>query len=260
MAKDLKPIRPNAGIAAAYRSRLETEIAKMHASLVKWLMAEYRKTETMAQDEAPIDALKAAMRRLSRKWQKNFDELAPKLADHFAKAASDRVDHRLKAMLREAGFTVKFAMSPEQREAYQAVVAENVSLIKSVAQKHLSDVEGAVMRSVSAGRDLGSLAKALQENYGVTRRRAGLIARTQNNMATAVLTRVRQQQAGITKARWLHSAGGKTPRPSHIKAGRDKTVYDVSKGWYDPDANEWIYPGQLINCRCVSIPVIDALT
>ena len=35
-------------------------------------------------------------------------------------------------------------------------------------------------------------------------------------------------EAGITKARWLHSAGGKTPRPEHV-AFSGKT-YDIATG------------------------------
>ncbi len=260
MAKALKPIRPNAGLTVAYRTRLEKEIDAMHASLMRWLLASYRANPpALAQDELAANSLRDQMAKLGRRWRKRFNDLAPKLADYFATTASQRVDARLKAMLKEAGLTVQFKLTAAQRDAYQAVIAENVSLIKSIAEKHLTNVEGDVMRSVAAGRDLGTLAKALEKNYGVTKRRAAFIARSQNNMATAVLTRVRQEQAGITKARWLHSAGGKHPRKSHVKAGQNKTVYDVREGWLDPEVNERVWPGQLPNCRCVSIPVIDAL-
>lgn len=257
MAKALSPIWPNAGIEAAYRKRLEKACAEMQASLVRWLVSAYRANPPLAQDEAPATAMAAAMRKLSRRWLKNFDQLAPKLAEHFAKAASDRVDHRLKAMLREAGMTVQFKMTAAQRQAYQGVINENVGLIKSIAQKHLTNVEGMVMRSVQTGRDLGMLTRGLQEAYGVTRRRAALIARDQNNKATAVLARQRQLDAGITKAKWLHSAGGNHPRPSH-EAFSGKT-YSVAKGVELDPKDGIVWPGSAINCRCLSIPVIDAL-
>jgi uncharacterized protein with gpF-like domain len=117
-----------------------------------------------------------------------------------------------------------------------------------------------VMRSVQTGRDLGRLAKDLQKQFGVTKRRAALIARDQNNKATASMTRVRQVQLGITEAIWVHSGAGKHPRPTHVKAGRDSVRYDVSKGWFDPDAKQWIWPGILVNCRCVSKPVIKGFS
>ena len=250
---ELRAVRPSAAVRAKYQAKLERAVSDMHRSLIYWLRAEYRKqAPRIALDATPARELRAAMRKLGRRWLAKFDALAPKLADYFAKAAGDRVDDELRRMLRDAGFTVRFKMTAAQRNAYEAVVEENVSLIKSVAQQHLKNVEGAVMRSVSTGRDLGTLARELEENYGVTKRRAAMIARTQNNMATATLTRTRQKEMGVTKAKWLHSAGGKTPRPEHV-AFSGKT-YDVDKGAFLE--GKWTWPGVEINCRCVSVPII----
>jgi SPP1 gp7 family putative phage head morphogenesis protein len=134
-----------------------------------------------------------------------------------------------------------------------------VGLIKSVAQQYLADVQGDVMRSVSEGRKLDDLAAALEHRHGVTKRRAALIARDQNNKATAVFERVRQQELGITKARWQHSAGGKEPRPEHVAWGREGKIYDVKEGMLQEDGKR-VWPGTEINCRCFSIPLIPAWT
>jgi uncharacterized protein with gpF-like domain len=258
MPRALSPITPNAGIAAAYRARLDQLITEMHASILRAISAAYRANPpVMAQDEAPITALRAAMRKLARRWGKNFDDLAPKLATHFAKDASERVDRRLRAMLREAGMTVKFAMTAAQRDAYQAVIAENVGLIKSIAERHLTSVETLVMKSVQTGRDLGSLTKALHEGYGVTKRRAALIARSQNNSATAVLVRTRQLEVGITTAKWRHSAGGHNKRPTHVAFSG--STYKIADGVVLDPKEGVAWPGSLVGCKCVSIPVIDAL-
>jgi SPP1 gp7 family putative phage head morphogenesis protein len=225
----------------------------MHRSLVFWLKAQYRATPPpMAQDANAADALRAAIRLLARRWQRRFDRLADQLADHFAKESRDRVDRALGKMLRDAGFTVRFKATPAMRAAYAAVVAENVSLIRSIASQHLTAIEGDVMRSVMAGRDLASLAKTLEDTYGVTKRRAAFIARDQNNKATAVLQRTRHAELGITKAIWLHSAGGKQPRPEHVAfSGKE---YDIAKGAFLE--GKWTWPGMEINCRCVSKPII----
>ncbi len=112
------------------------------------------------------------------------------------------------------------------------------------------------MRSVAAGRDLEQLVTDLRQQFNVTRRRAVLIARDQNNKATATITRVRQTEAGLIEAIWVHSGGGKVPRRSHLMAGRNKQKYNIAKGWFDPDEKKFIYPGELINCRCVSRPIV----
>ena len=151
---------------------------------------------------------------------------------------------------------MRFTLTRAANDVLQATTGANVALIKSIAQQHLADVEGLVMRSVAAGRDLGTLAKEIEARYGVTKRRAALISRHQNNLATATITRVRQESLGIKQAVWVHSHAGAHPRPSHVTAGAEKVVYDVATGWFDPDEGKYIRPGELINCRCVSRPII----
>lgn len=235
----------------------------MNASLEYWLVAQWRKrTPVLAQDEAPLAGLRSALRGLRRRWETKFDDAAPKFADYFATQASKRVNGTLEKLLAESGMTVEFKLSRAMREAYGAVVAENVGLIKSIASEHLTDVEGIVLRSVAQGRDLGSMAKELRERFDVPRKRAALIARDQNNKATSLITRVRYQEAGLNRAVWMHSGAGRHPRPDHVafSAGRFRgpsgpgPEYDVEKGAYLE--GKWTFPGYEINCRCVSRAVV----
>ena len=243
--KTTSPVRPNVGLRIAYQKRLDKLIAEMHNSVDYWLSATYRANPPeMAADASPAMMLRAALRRLGRRWLRRFDALAPELARYFATDVSERSDAAFRSSLRRAGFTVKFKATAAQNDALQAIIGENVALIRSIPRNYLTQVEGSVMRSVQTGRDLGTLTKELQGHYGVTKRRAAFIARDQNNKATAVLTRTRQQELGITKAKWLHSAGGKTPRPEHV-AFSGKT-YDVATGAYLE--GKWTWPGVEINC------------
>ncbi|MCH5894342.1 phage head morphogenesis protein, partial [Salmonella enterica] len=86
----------------------------------------------------------------------------------------------------------------EMNTALQASITENVNLIRSIPQQHLTQVETLVMQSVSRGRDLKTLTDELEKRYGITRRRAALIARDQNNKATSVMQSARQRSVGIT--------------------------------------------------------------
>ena len=253
--RPLRPVRPSPAIQAAYRDRMDDMIDEMQASLVYWITAEYRANPPeLAQDESPASALRAAMRKLTRRWQRNFDRAAPKLADYFATAVAARSDTQLRIILREAGISVHWQMTRPANDVLQATIGEQVGLIRSIASQHLSDVEGLVMRSVQQGSDLKTLSAQLHQRYGITKRRAALIARDQNAKATAAITRVRQQEVGITRARWVHSGGGKEPRPTHVAAGRDRLVYDIDKGAYLD--GKWVWPGTEINCRCVSAPIL----
>jgi hypothetical protein len=108
----LRPVRGNAGIEAQYRKRLTALVDDMHRSILYWLSAEYRAQQPrIAQDDSPADALRAMMRRMSKQWQKNFDEGADKLAGWFATKSRNYSDLALKGILRDSGFTVEFQPS-----------------------------------------------------------------------------------------------------------------------------------------------------
>lgn len=259
-AKILKPVHPSAGNSAWYAAQLQKLIDEMNDSTLYWLKSSYRNNEPLlAQDELPAAALRKAILKLSKRWQYKFDKLAPQLARFFARKAEQRSSTRLAQLLREAGLSVKFTMTRGMQDIMHATITEQVGLIRSIPQKYFGSIEVMVMESVKAGRDLKSLSDRLRSEYGVTKRRAQLIAKDQNNKATASMTAARHVELGITQAIWMHSRGGKVPRPTHL--ANDGKLYDVKKGWYDPDAygkgkGAWVRPGELINCRCVSSAVI----
>jgi SPP1 gp7 family putative phage head morphogenesis protein len=271
--KVLRPVHANVAIQKEYERRLKCLIDELHNSIVYWLSAAYKRNEpriveaadeietkplVLAQDAIPAAALRRAIRRLTKRWKSRFDEAADELADWFGQAVSDRSDKALQAILRKGGISVRFKMSRAQRDVLHATVNANVSLIKSIPQKYLGAVEGIVMRGVQTGRDLQQVTKALQKEFGVTRRRAEFISRDQASKATSSLHRARLIELGIQEAIWIHSHAGKTPRPSHVAMHGKK--YDVVKGMWDPDEGEWITPGFLINCRCVSRPIVKGFS
>lgn len=249
----LGPAHANRGVEAAYRRRLQKMVEEMQRSIAYWVQAAYRQNQPeIAQDESPAVVLRKTMARLARMWQRKFNEASQPVAERFAEKSMDAADISLRDSLRQKGFSVEFQMTRAANDVFQATVGENVGLIKSIASEHLQDVQGMVMRSVQQGRKLDDLSKDLEKRYQITKRRAAFIARDQNNKATATITRVRQQGLGIKQARWLHSAGGKHPRESHVAASGK--AYDVDKGMYIDGA--WIRPGELPNCRCVAQSVI----
>ena len=262
MPRTLRAVRPNAGVQAWLRAQLDKMIGDMHRSVTYWLESAYENNPpaTMAQDarrRAPSAIIREAMVRRAQQWLKNFDEAADRMAEHFSRDALERSDTALRRALRQHDVAVKFSPTPAVRDAMTATVQENVGLIKSIPRRYLEQVEGIVMRSVQTGRDAGQLSRDLQKQLGVTRRRAALIARDQNNKATSAFQKIRQQELGIEEAIWLHSGAGKHPRPTHRAMSGKK--YDVAKGMYDPHEGRNVWPGELINCRCVSRAVVPGL-
>jgi uncharacterized protein with gpF-like domain len=258
LAKGALPaVHPNAGIRAAYSRRLRALIAEMANSYEHWVRAQYRaKPPRMAMDATSASELQRLLRELGIRWEKRFEAAAPKLAEYFATSVRKRSEKRLQQILRDAGMTVKFKMTAELRDIMKAEIAENVGLIKSIPQQYHTQVEGLVMRSVSAGRDLSYLTKELKQRYGVTDRRARFIALDQNNKATAAIQRERQTALGIAEGIWMHSHAGKVLRRTHL--ANDRNRFSIAEGWHDPDpkVNRRIWPGELPNCRCTWRPIV----
>jgi len=257
--KILRPVHANVGIEVSYRKALRDLVDEMQRSVEYWLTAAWRKNEpVLSQDEVPALGLQRALRKLTRRWQRRFDRIAEDLARYFAQSVSARSDRTLEAILRKGGMSVKFKLTPAMRDVLRASVAENVGLIKSIPQQYLRDVEGMVMRSVQTGRDLGTLSKEIRARYNVTKKRSALIARHQNNAVNAAMMRVRQIELGVRESIWLHSSAGKEPRRTHVAMSGKR--YDPTKGMWDSDEKAWVFPGQLINCRCVARSVVPGFS
>ena len=255
-SKLARAVHANRGVEAAYRKALQSLIAEMHGSVQYWLTAAYRKDPPriaeLAQDATPASKLRRVLAALADQWTQRFDEAAPKLARHFVSRATKSTDTAFRQALKDAGWSVKFSMTPEMLDAFDAALFENVGLIKSIPAQYLQRVEGVVMRSYSAGRDLETMVKDLKALYPAASRRAELIARDQSNKANAVVSRARQMELGIEEAVWMHSHAGKTPRPDHVAANGRR--YKIAEGCLI--SGEYILPGTEIGCRCTSRAVL----
>lgn len=255
-------VHPNAGVEAWYRRELERLIVEMYRDLyarVK-LTWEGEPEAVFAHDAKPpkIDLLKRAMSKWGGLWVKRIENLSERLAEEFANKNRNVTDAAVRRSFANAGLTIKFRPTPAMIEGYKAVVAENVSLIKSIPAEALKKAEGEIYRAVTKGSDLATLTEKLRDGYNVTYNRAALISADQNNKAKAVFEAARRQDVGVTRAVWMHSHGGAEPRPTHVKL--DGTEYEISKGAWDSHEQRWIQPGELIRCRCVSRAVMPFFT
>lgn len=220
--------------------------------------ADHFATDAKAPRPSMAPLLRRALSKWSTLWVRRIEKVSTSIARDFAVQNKNATSASMLSKLSKAGFTVKFKPTPASTNALDAVIAENVGLIRSIPQKFLSDVEVQVWQTVMNGSDLDTLSRDIKVKYGVAWRRAALIAMDQNAKAKAAMERARRLEVGITQAIWMHSGGGVDPRDTHVKAGRDKVVYEVAKGWYDPAprVEKFIWPGTEINCRCSDRAVI----
>lgn len=255
-----RAVWPSAAIEAWYRATLQKLIREMSQDMMTALRAVWRQSQpvhdsALATDARPkIDLLRRALELWGERWTISLGDLADKLANEFANKNRSYTDRALKQSFKAAGMTVEFKPTKRMLEDYAAVVAENVQLIKSIPQKYLTDVQSTVWTNVTKGGDLKQMSEDIQHVYGVTHRRAAFIARDQNNKAKATFERTRDQELGVTKFIWVHSNAGKEPRPTHLHA--DGRTYSLAKGMYDKDEGKYVFPGELINCRCTQRAIL----
>ena len=267
MRRTLNPIYPPAAIQKEYEKRLKKAIREMEKSVVYWLLAKYKANEDLIVDSA-VDNLLKEFRRLLKQWTRNFNKLCETLPRWFVSKIRGYVTNNLVQQtkpLRDAGlgFNLEFSyMSRKERQAFAAIVKENVNLIKNrLMRDSLTQVEGIVLRSIENGHDLSTLTKELHKQFGVTERRAAMIARDQTHKATENLARARLKSYGINRGIWVHTPSGKTYRKTHIDI-LDGKEYDLEEGLYDPakGVERKIHPAELVNCYCVFRPLIPTLS
>ena len=254
MPKLLAPIHANAGVQAWYTRQLQTLVTAM----AKEMLADIRQAWT---DDAPdigmaadsVWSLTQAFQRWADRWTFRMTQAAQQLSVQFASRAFTATQTSMQQALRDAGFTVRFKPTRRSVKVYQLVIDQQVGLIKSIPQQYLTDVRAVVYQSVMEGGNMQRVAADVRQKYGVTHRRAALIARDQNHKAKAIIERERRRELGITRAKWRHSGAGKEPRPEHVKFSGE--YYDIAKGAYLE--GEWVWPGTAINCRCTDMAVID---
>lgn len=246
----------NAGVVAWYRKRLKKELDEMHHSVCYWLQAAYRARESeIVGDASPTRELLDRFSELSRRWLKRWNLLSKWLGKRAVEKVEKTTTVSMKEAFKAAGFTVKFDKNRNINETTLGLIAENVNLITSIPRHYLSEVEGIVLRGLTMGRDYAYVAEELRKRYGISERRAAMIARDQLDKATQAIQRTRDKQLGITEGIWVHMPGQYTSRETHKGKhmnGQRFKLDGPEKGLYDPDPKvaRKVLPGELICCRC----------
>lgn len=138
-------------------------------------------------------------------------------------------------------------------EQLQKWVDENVSLIKTIPEDTLDKMKDIVYDGFTNGKTTTRIVKEIQKAYGVSRRRAELIARDQTAKLNGQIQRAQQIDAGITEYIWS-TTGDERVRKSHQELNGKKF------SWDDPPENSdgrKCHPGQDYQCRCIGRPVFN---
>lgn len=142
----------------------------------------------------------------------------------------------------------------------QAVVSENLALIKSIPQEVLKEMQVALSQGIISGNQK-ELIKNLKRIKGVSKDRAVFIARDQIHKAVESFKQVQNTALGIEYYEWLTAddervssgIGGHAQNNHRIfKYGSNEAIISHSnkRGFY------YGKPGDRPNCRCIAVGVI----
>lgn len=148
------------------------------------------------------------------------------------------------------GFDI-FVDEPWLADQLKLFSSQNAQLIKSLPEQELERVAAIIERGLQQGLRFTDISKGIQKSFGITHRRAKLIARDQTTKLNASLTKLRQEEVGVEEYIW-QTSGDERVRPTH-------RANDGKKFRWDSPPAKTGHPGNDVNCRCVARPVLDGL-
>lgn len=258
-------LTPFSGAASA---KLDASLMQLIKAMRKEYAREVRNLFTTHADEESalaMDASLASQARmlfnfLGKKWAQRFASRAVGMTERMIDGASMASKRDLGESLKKisGGITIPVPDMPGSlKEQITAATAENVGLIKSIQQQYHERISQLVLRSAATGgQGSAEIFEGIKHYDGLTEKRARLIAVDQTRKITTVMNVERAKSAGMKKWEWLHSGGGADPRKLHERLDGQVFGYD-NPPIIDERTGERGFPGQLINCRCTMVPVLE---
>jgi uncharacterized protein with gpF-like domain len=151
--------------------------------------------------------------------------------------------------LRKVGLSKPFKPTPAAIKAYGAVIAEKVALIDRLPAKYRQEGYELIWSHVMKGYDASGLARELSDRLGMAPDRAKLIARSQCNMARAVMENAERMEMGIREAVWHYETRCGIRSHSTLIGRR----YVLAEGASLDGKRLW--PGSEPSCYCSGIDI-----
>lgn len=248
----------NVGASARLLKAVKKEIKAMKKDYAKALLSVERETG-MTFDASIASQARFVLNKLAEKWASRFVSLAKMKVPEFIEQIDTTNQRELAENLSNmTGVKIETPKRTAQlEEVLKASVTESVNLITNVGQQFIERTEGAVMRSIQTG-GLGrqGIYEHLTKFENMAEKRAERIAVDQTRKVTTAMNTERMKSAGFNKWRWVHSGGSAEPRQLHLELDGKEFTFD-DPPIIDESTGERGFPGQLINCKCVMVPVLD---
>jgi SPP1 gp7 family putative phage head morphogenesis protein len=164
-----------------------------------------------------------------------------------------------RTVARATGVDLSSIITSEGLEDFTALsISKNASLIKSLPEEYLKQVETIVNNGVVSGARYETIAKEITAKTGANSKLANrikTIARNEVQTINSQITLRRSESLGIKKGIYRTS---KDERVRKCHDELDGVEFEIKKGAWSKSCSKFIQPGITdINCRCTYSPVIE---
>jgi HK97 family phage portal protein len=228
-----------------------TPIARSYSRAVKSWVWELR-AEVLRRLEKNSETLPRAVKSETQGLLFDAEEARVKLVKISRAAWTRAAEQGASALGEETGVEVSFDLLDPKAVAF---LASKEMRIRRVSDTIRQDVREALSEGIAEGESVKQLAERVREVFDVARGRAMTIARTETAQAFNGGRYLGMKEAGIEYHQWLTSADD-----------RVRDLHEALMGEAVPVGEAFVqnlkYPGdpdgeaeQVINCRCVTIPI-----
>lgn len=256
-----KPIELPKAIGISYNAELQRMVRRIKKDIDQSIKPQVKDLEFEYTADSWADVIEVSLAALRQRWSGAvFNRFAERMASNFVQAVNLQNQQQFQNQYKSFGINI-YAGNQAVSDYLDATVKDNVRLIKSIPDQYLTQVESIVLGNMRAGMRPSAINKQLQDQFGVTERRARVISRDQTSKAANGLAKKMMQSAGFEYYEWITSEDERV-RSRHRKISDKVTAY--GKGiyrWDDPplsDKGEPISPGTDYSCRCIARPVLES--
>ena len=264
-AKALRALESNRGLAIAAGKRIRAIVNQFEKAYKKEALkiaAKYCKNEVQDTAISVVPSeLEIALAALAAKQSMGLGSNAKQVSRWYCRQLLRNISADQKRALKKAGistawlkqkWTVQIVrgqyVAPSVAAKIPEQVEANAALITKLCERSAQKVQNAIAEGISKGYNLSRLTEKINSLENMDEARAARVALDQSCKLNQFIQVENSKALGVKEGVWVHVPGQYESRASHMKMNGKK--FDLEKGMYDPDVEDYIQPGELPYCRC----------
>lgn len=264
-AKALRALESNRGLAIVAGKRIRAIVNQFEKAYKKEALkiaAKYCKNEVQDAAFSVVPSeLEIALAALAAKQSMGLGSNAKQVSRWYCRQLLRNISADQKRALKKAGistawlkqkWTVQIVrgqyVAPSVAAKIPEQVEANAALITKLCERSAQKVQNAIAEGISKGYNLSRLTEKINSLENMDEARAARVALDQSCKLNQFIQVENSKALGVKEGIWVHVPGQYESRASHMKMNGKK--FDLEKGMYDPEVEDYIQPGELPYCRC----------